>query len=289
MTTSDRSGNPEKEEGSEAPRFAFHDRRRIDPQTGEVRVPDPAETTDKQPTAPEETEAVVVDEVDDAEEQPVFPTAEDVADLPIPPDSEPVPSVVDAEQATEPTKPASDPVQAEWEDLTRQLADRTADLKRINAEYANYRKRVDRDREAVAVAGKSQLAAELLVVLDDLGRAEAHGDLTGAFKSVADKLVDALTKAGLQAYGEENEPFNPAEHEAVAHDTSSDVSGPTVTAVLRRGYRFGDRVLRPALVAVTDFEAGAPASDNGSGAAAEQDEKPAESAADAAEPTDKQD
>jgi molecular chaperone GrpE len=91
-------------------------------------------------------------------------------------------------------------------------------------------------------------------VLDDIERAAAHNDLTGAFKSVADKLIATVQKVGLEAFGHENEPFDPAVHEAVQHNTSPDVSGPTVTAVLRRGYRFGDRTLRPALVAVTDHE-----------------------------------
>ncbi len=91
-------------------------------------------------------------------------------------------------------------------------------------------------------------------MLDDIERAAAHGDLTGAFKSVADKLVATLQRAGLEPFGTDGEPFDPSVHEAVQHDTSPDVAGPTVTAVLRRGYRFGDRVVRAALVGVTDHE-----------------------------------
>jgi molecular chaperone GrpE len=89
-------------------------------------------------------------------------------------------------------------------------------------------------------------------VLDDVVRAEAHGDLTGAFKSVADKLVSALNKIGLTPFGTEGDEFDPAVHEAVQHTMSHDVIGPTVTAVLRPGYRLGERLLRPAMVAVTD-------------------------------------
>jgi molecular chaperone GrpE len=126
----------------------------------------------------------------------------------------------------------------------------------VHAEYANYRKRVERDREAVITLAKAQVVGELLAVLDDLERAEAHGDLTGALKAVADKLSAALNKVGLIPFGHEGEEFDPGVHEAVQHSTSPDVAGPTVTAVLRRGYKFGERILRPALVAVTDHEPG---------------------------------
>ncbi len=91
-------------------------------------------------------------------------------------------------------------------------------------------------------------------MLDDLDRAEAHGDLTGPFKSVSDKLVAVVQKLGLEPFGLEGEPFDPSVHEAVQHEPS-DVKGPTVTvvsAVLRRGYRIADRVLRPAMVTVAD-------------------------------------
>ncbi|WAL65820.1 nucleotide exchange factor GrpE [Amycolatopsis cynarae] len=142
-------------------------------------------------------------------------------------------------------------------DLEKQLAERTADLQRLQAEYANYRKRVDRDREAVVAAAKASVVNDLLPLLDDLERAEAHGDLTGAFKAVGDKLVAGLQRAGLEPFGGEGDPFDPSVHEAVQHSTSPDVSGPTVTTVLRRGYRFGERVLRAALVGVTDHEPGA--------------------------------
>jgi molecular chaperone GrpE len=139
-------------------------------------------------------------------------------------------------------------------ELASQVAERTADLQRVTAEYANYRRRVERDRESVLVGARVQFVSELLTVLDDLDRAEAHGDLTGPFKSVADKLVAVTQKLGLEPFGLEGEPFDPSVHEAVQHEASA-VEGPTVTvvsAVLRRGYRIADRVLRPAMVTVAD-------------------------------------
>ena len=147
----------------------------------------------------------------------------------------------------------------ELELLRTELVERTGDLQRVSAEYANYRRRVDRDRQAVITLAKAQVVGELLTVLDDVERAAEHGDLSGAFKAVADKLVTALSAQGLQPFGAPGDAFDPGVHEAVQHDTSPEVAGPTVTVVLRRGYRLGERVLRPAMVAVTDVEAGAEA------------------------------
>ncbi|WP_020669278.1 nucleotide exchange factor GrpE [Amycolatopsis nigrescens] len=172
------------------------------------------------------------------------------------------PAPAPADQAPAPAGPGlgesivDDSVSAQ-SDVERQLAERTADLQRLQAEYANYRKRVERDREAVGQAGKASVVGDLLPLLDDLERAEQHGDLVGAFKAVADKLVAGLQRAGLESFGVEGEPFDPSVHEAVQHNTSPEVAGPTVTVVMRRGYRFGDRVLRAALVGVTDHEPGA--------------------------------
>ena len=157
-----------------------------------------------------------------------------------------------AAPAAAPDVPAAD--DSRVAELTAEVAERTADLQRVSAEYANYRRRVDRDRETVLVNARAQFVGELLTVLDDVERAGAHGDLTGPFKSVADKLVSVVQKLGLEPFGSEGEPFEPSVHEAVQHEVA-DVTGPTVTvvsAVLRRGYRIGDRVLRPAMVTVTD-------------------------------------
>ncbi|GAA4538409.1 nucleotide exchange factor GrpE [Amycolatopsis samaneae] len=193
------------------------DRRRIDPQTGQVRPPAP--------------------ESEQPAEEPVREPKHAAG-----------PSLGES-TVDEAVEPASG--------VEKELAERTADLQRLQAEYANYRKRVDRDREAVVQSAKGSVVNDLLPLLDDLERAEQHGDLTGAFKAVADKLVGALQRAGLESFGAEGEPFDPSVHEAVQHNTSPEVSGPTVTVVMRRGYRFGERVLRAALVAVTDHEPGA--------------------------------
>ncbi|MDQ4118288.1 MAG: nucleotide exchange factor GrpE [Actinomycetota bacterium] len=148
----------------------------------------------------------------------------------------------------------ADGVDPEVEKLTAEVAERTADLQRVTAEYANYRRRTDRERESVLIGARASFVSDLLTVLDDFERAEQHGDLTGAFKSAADKVVGAVTKLGLEPFGAQGELFDPTLHEAVQHEPS-DASGPTVTVlstVLRRGYRISDRVLRPAMVTVQD-------------------------------------
>jgi molecular chaperone GrpE len=132
------------------------------------------------------------------------------------------------------------------------LEERTRDLQRLQAEYANYRKRVDRDRVANAESAVGLALMTLLPVLDDIDRARVHGDLTGPFKAVAEQLEAVLGKLGLSAFGEPGDRFDPAVHEAVLHDESPDVLEPTATMVMRRGYRHGDRLLRPAMVGVTD-------------------------------------
>src|SRR5262245_24897584 len=132
------------------------------------------------------------------------------------------------------------------------LEERTRDLQRVQAEFANYRKRVERDRVALAESAVGGALVGLLPILDDIDRARAHGDLTGALKAVADQLEAVLGKLGLVGFGEPGDPFDPAIHEAVMHDESSEVSEPTATTVLRRGYQHGDRLLRPAMVGVSD-------------------------------------
>ena len=132
------------------------------------------------------------------------------------------------------------------------LDERTRDLQRVQAEYANYRKRAERDRLAAGELAIGRALAEMLPVLDDIDRARDHGDLTGALKAVADHLEAVFAKLGLQAFGDEGDEFDPAVHEAVMHDESPDVAVPTATKVLRKGYKHGERLLRPAMVGVTD-------------------------------------
>jgi molecular chaperone GrpE len=132
------------------------------------------------------------------------------------------------------------------------LADRTADLQRLQAEYANYRKRVERDRLAVREQALANVLQGLLPVLDDIGRAREHGELTGGFKSVAESLEGVVVKLGLTAYGETGDPFDPTLHEALLHSYSPDVTEPTCVQILQPGYRVGDRIVRPARVAVAE-------------------------------------
>ena len=135
-----------------------------------------------------------------------------------------------------------------------EVASLTADLQRLQAEYANYRKRVDRDRLTAHEISTSLVVAELLPVLDDIARAEEHGELTGGFKAVADQLTAITTRLGLTKFADVNVAFDPQIHEALMHSTSPDVTETTATQILQPGYKFKDRVIRPARVAVTDPE-----------------------------------
>ncbi|NLU77913.1 nucleotide exchange factor GrpE [Micromonospora sp. HNM0581] len=166
------------------------------------------------------------------------------------------PPVVDApaQPVGEPAEPAADGAGAELEAVRAELDERTRDVQRVSAEYANYRKRVERDRGLVTEQATGSVLAALLPILDDLDRAREHGDLVGPFGSVAEQLNAALGKFGLTPFGEQGDPFDPTRHEAVAHQTSADVTEPTCVQVMRRGYQVGERLLRPALVAVADPE-----------------------------------
>ncbi|MCW2910612.1 MAG: grpE [Actinomycetia bacterium] len=136
--------------------------------------------------------------------------------------------------------------------LAAQLAERTADLQRVHAEYANYRKRVERDRLAVREQALANVLSSLLPVLDDIGRAREHGDLNGAFKSVGESLETIAAKLGLESFGEPGEPFDPLVHEALMHSYSPDVTEPTAVEILQPGYKVGERIIRPARVAVAE-------------------------------------
>ncbi|CAB4733112.1 unannotated protein [freshwater metagenome] len=130
----------------------------------------------------------------------------------------------------------------------------TSDLQRVQAEYANYRKRVDRDRITANEITTAVVLSELLPVLDDISRASEHGELTGGFKAVADQLLAITTKLGLTQFADVNVAFDPNIHEALMHSTSPDVTETLVTQVLQPGFKFKERVIRPARVAVTDPE-----------------------------------
>ena len=136
--------------------------------------------------------------------------------------------------------------------LEAQLAERTADVQRLQAEYANYRKRVDRDRAAVREQAVAATLGGLLPVLDAIDQAREHGELSGGFKLVADSLQSALGRLGLVTYGEKGDPFDPNIHEALTGFPSPDVTEDTCVEILFPGYKVGDRILRAARVAVAE-------------------------------------
>lgn len=148
--------------------------------------------------------------------------------------------------------PGADPEADRQTLLQMEVAERTQDLQRVQAEYLNYRRRVERDREATRDLAVAGVVTDLLPVFDDIGRAEEHGELVGGFKSVADALDGVLAKYGVQRFGEPGDPFDPSQHEALMHTYSDDVTETTCLQVFQPGYRLGERVLRPARVAVAD-------------------------------------
>jgi molecular chaperone GrpE len=170
------------------------------------------------------------------------------------PDPEPPTDGVGTEAVTPAgsPEPAGGTAAADVAAARAEVAERTADLQRVTAEYANYRKRVERDKAVVVETATGAVLSALLPVLDDIDRARAHGDLTGTFKGVADQLEATVEKLGLSAFGVVGDPFDPMLHEAVSHQTTGAGGVPTCVAVLRRGFKLGDRLLRPALVAVAD-------------------------------------
>jgi molecular chaperone GrpE len=193
------------------------------------------------------------------EETPGFDEKPDVPSGATPDDAEP--------QAASPSSgegaaPAGDAAQiagrtAPLDPVRKALEERTADLQRLQAEFQNYRRRVERDRITVKEIAIANLLTELLPVLDDIGRARDHGELVGGFKSVAESLETVAAKMGLQQFGKEGEPFDPTIHEALMHSYAPDVTETTCVAILQPGYRFGERTIRPARVAVAEPQPGA--------------------------------
>lgn len=145
-------------------------------------------------------------------------------------------------------------VSAKISELEELAAERTADLQRLHAEYANYKKRVDRDRALARQGGIEAVVLDLLPVLDSIEGAREHDELTGGFKLVADEIEKVGAKYGLSVYGEVGDPFDPNVHEALMHVPMPDVEVTTVSAVMQKGVRLNDRVLRPARVGVAEPE-----------------------------------
>ncbi len=165
--------------------------------------------------------------------------------------SDDVAAAAEAAANAEPAEAGAEAELSPEEAQSAKEAELLADLQRLQAEYANYRRRADRERQGAVETGKATLISSLLPVLDDLDRARAHGDLeSGPLKGVADKIVDTLKSQGLNTFGAAGEAFDPALHEAVQHD--GDGANPVIGDVYRQGYRLGERLLRTAMVTVTD-------------------------------------
>ena len=174
-------------------------------------------------------------------------------------DAEPKAASPSAEEGAAPAGDTGQDVAlvAQLDQARTALGERTADLQRLQAEFQNYRRRVERDRIAVKEIAIANLLTELLPVLDDIGRAREHGELVGGFKSVAESLESTAAKMGLQQFGKEGEPFDPTIHEALMHSYAPDVTETTCVAILQPGYRIGERTIRPARVAVAEPQPGA--------------------------------
>jgi molecular chaperone GrpE len=220
VTQGPREGENQGEDG----RPIVRDRRRIDPQTYQVR--DPEAKTGPEPAAAAQ------------------PTEQ--------------------QQTGTPAESGSDELTAEIEKLKGEVADRTSDLQRVQAEYVNYKRRVDRDRDLARASGVEAVLRDLLGVLDSIKAARDHEELTGGFKGVADEIEKLAARHGLESFGEPGDPFDPRIHEALMHAQASGITGPTAVTILQPGYKIKDRVIRPARVAVAEPEEGAPV-DAGSG------------------------
>lgn len=224
----------------------IRDKRRIDPTTGEVRQPEqdvPGAAEAAPGAAPAEEGSA---DATDAATPDV--TAEGSSDL-----SAEGASGLTAEGTSEAAGEGSSADSASLADAAAALAqERLGDLQRLQAEYVNYRKRVERDRDVARDQGVYSVLESLLPVLDDIELARQHGDLVeGPFASIADKLEQNLGRSGLVRFGAVGDEFDPMIHEALLHNESDEVTTTSVTQVLQPGYRAGERVLRPARVGVT--------------------------------------
>ena len=179
------------------------------------------------------------------------PHDSDPVDEPIEPIEEP--GAAEASGAPAGEAPAEPEPEVVPPTVEEQLAERTLDLQRLQAEYVNYKRRVDRDRVLVKAQGEANVLRSLLTVLDDIGRADEHGELQGGFKAVADSLQTALKGHRLEVFGAKGDAFDPRLHEALFHaGESPEVDTTTVDTVVRTGYRVGDDVIRHAQVGVID-------------------------------------
>lgn len=228
MTAAD-NGNPEQQEP------VIRDKRRIDPQTGAVRE---GEAT-AEPTAGSEPEAAPAQGAAQGGPAPA-------ADAP----------AADAPAGAGPEGTSPEDASALADAAAALAAERLEDLQRLQAEYVNYRKRVDRDRSLSREAAIGEVVEALMPTLDEIALARQHGDLVegSPFAAMAEKVEGALTKFGLERYGEVGEEFDPAVHEALMHQTSAEATSSQISMVMQPGYKLGERVLRAARVGVTSPE-----------------------------------
>ena len=242
---------PASEETGSGP--VIHDHRRIDPVTGQVRGKHAASMPAGTTGAGRPAAASGTGEAGSA-------GSAAAADATSGPDG--AQGGESAEEVLEGTVEETPAAAQQPSDAEARLAERTADLQRLQAEYANYRKRVDRDRAAVREQAVATVLTGLLPVLDAIDQAREHGELSGGFKSVADSLQSAMGKLGLVAYGEKGDAFDPKIHEALTHTYSPDVTEDTCVEIFQPGYKVGDRILRPARVAVAAPATGPDGSSN---------------------------
>ncbi|UVI35670.1 nucleotide exchange factor GrpE [Brevibacterium spongiae] len=223
------------DQSSEEPGFTFSDKRRVDPNTGEVRP-----EADAQSASAEAGEEPTVDPNLDPNAEQAEESAADASDLgvDIPADA----------SGLEDTEPAAEP------EPGSEAAAYLADLKRINAEYAAYRMRADRERERAALGGTIKVVEALIPVLDEVKLAQENGDVSGPFETHVNKLVDSLNKLGVEQYGEVGDEFDPNVHEALMQQPSDEVETPTLFLVMQPGYRIGERIIRAARVGVQQPE-----------------------------------
>jgi molecular chaperone GrpE len=163
-----------------------------------------------------------------------------------------VDSLTEPGAAVPPVEPVAGAPYESPDEMAARIKELTSDLQRLQAEYVNYKRRVDRDRDLVLQNAKFAILSALLPVLDDVDRAREHEELTGGFKAVAEALERVVQGEGLVKFGAQGDPFDPRHHEALMHGLSAEVSTTSCDKVVQAGYRVGDRLVRPALVTVLD-------------------------------------
>jgi molecular chaperone GrpE len=192
-------------------------------------------------------------------------------------------SGVEAESrsAADPGEPVAGAPYETPEEMAQRVKELTTDLQRLQAEYVNYKRRVDRDRELVLQNAKYSILSALLPVLDDIDRAREHEELDGGFKAIAESLERIVSGEGLVKFGTSGDPFDPRYHEALMHSLSPHVTTTTCDKVVQAGYQLGDRVVRPALVTVVDPDpqAGGAGDEQADGAVAGEGAGPADDTA----------